>query len=67
MSYDLIQHWIPERNWTLIAFGIGILALQAWMVIEGALLWKAARGVLEPQLPALEPALKKVAVGEASG
>jgi hypothetical protein len=37
------------------------------MVIEGALLWKAARGVLEPQLPALEPALKKVAVGEASG
>lgn len=57
MSYDLIVNWIPDKNWTLMAFGIGILALQAWMVVEGAMLWRSARGVLEPQLPALQPSL----------
>ena len=52
MTYDLVVNWIPERNWTLIAFGIGILSLQVWMAIEALLFWRSARGVLEQQLPA---------------
>ncbi|TWU37037.1 carbon starvation CstA family protein [Novipirellula artificiosorum] len=50
MTYDLVYNWIPDRNWTLIVFGIGILALQAWMVVEGALMWRNSQGVLEPPI-----------------
>ncbi len=53
MTYNLISEWVPQRNWLLTGFGIGILALQAWMFIEAILVWKKARGVLEPQLAPL--------------
>jgi carbon starvation protein len=51
MSYDLLFNWIPQRNYLLVAFGIGILGLQMWIVVEGLLIWRKAKGVLEPQLP----------------
>lgn len=56
MSYSLVNDWWQDRNWLLIGFAIGILGLQIWMVAEGLLLWRSARGVLEPPLPPLPPA-----------
>jgi carbon starvation protein len=56
MTYDLVVNWIPHGNILLIAFGVGILALQVWILVEGVLIWKKARGVLEPQLPPLNQA-----------
>ncbi|MBX3421939.1 MAG: carbon starvation protein A [Pirellulaceae bacterium] len=53
MTYSLVYDWIPQRNWILIAFGSSILALQMWMFLEGVLMWRRARGVLEPQLEPL--------------
>ncbi len=58
MIYDLIYNWIPAGNYVLVGFGVGILLLQIWMFIEAILVWKKARGVLEPQLaPMIEPSL----------
>lgn len=51
MSYNLLYDWLKTQNWLLVSFGIGILALQLWMIVEGAILWRSARGVLEPSLP----------------
>jgi carbon starvation protein len=48
MTYDLINNWIPQRNYTLIAFGMSILALQAWMIFEGILIYRKIGGVEEP-------------------
>jgi carbon starvation protein len=45
--YQIAYDWYPSGNWPLTAFGIGILALQAWMAIEAALLWRSAQGKLE--------------------
>jgi carbon starvation protein len=51
MTYDLVVNWIPQGKYLLVGFGIGILILQIWMFVEAAIVWKKARGVLEPQLP----------------
>lgn len=53
MTYDLVTKWYPDRNYLLIAFAIAILALQAWIFVEAVLVWKNARGILEPQLAPL--------------
>ncbi|KAA5539843.1 carbon starvation protein A [Roseiconus nitratireducens] len=47
ITYDLIYNWIPDGNLVLSAFGMTILGLQAWMVVEGILVWKGCQGVLE--------------------
>ncbi len=47
MTYDLINNWIPQRNYTLITFGFAILGLQAWMVVEGILIYRKIGGVEE--------------------
>lgn len=44
MTFDLIENWWPARDWVLVSFGVVILSLQAWMIVEGVLLWR--RGVL---------------------
>ncbi|QEG41069.1 carbon starvation CstA family protein [Roseimaritima ulvae] len=54
MSYNLGYDWYREGNWLLVGFGVGILLLQVWMAVEGVILWRSAKGVLEPQLPALK-------------
>ncbi len=40
MTFDLVENWWPARDWVLICFGLVILSLQAWMVVEGVLLWR---------------------------
>lgn len=53
MTYDLLNTWIPQRNYILITFGCAILALQAWMTFEAILIYRKIYGVQEPpaQLP----------------
>jgi carbon starvation protein len=53
MTHSLAYEWIPQKNWLLVGFGSVILLLQLWMFIEGALIWKRSKGVLEPQLEPL--------------
>jgi len=47
--------WWNKGDYLLLAIGGAVLALQIWMVAEGALIWRRAKGVLEPQLPPLKP------------
>lgn len=51
--------WLAEGQWLLLGIGLTTIALEAWMVVEAALLWPRVRGVLE-HLVAPEP----VAVAE---
>ena len=46
--------WLHNGQYLLLTFGMVITGLQAWMVVEGILLWPRARGVLEEALPPLE-------------
>ena len=48
-----------EPQYLLLAFGATVLGLQAWMVVEAALLWPRVKGVLEDALPPL-PAQTRV-------
>jgi hypothetical protein len=43
--------------------GVGIEALQVWMLYEGFMMWSRAKGVLPEPLPPLEPALAGVGAG----
>ena len=47
--------WQWQQSHLLFGFGLGILVLQIWMLIEAAYLWPRVRGVLETELPALSP------------
>lgn len=40
MTFDLRNNWWPARDWVLISFGLAVLGLQAWMVIEAVFLWR---------------------------
>jgi carbon starvation protein len=65
MTYDLMFNWIPARKYTLIAFGFTILGLQAWMVVEGVMLYRKIRGVEEPRAE-LPRGFKKPALASGS-
>ncbi|MEZ6111281.1 MAG: carbon starvation protein A [Pirellulaceae bacterium] len=45
--------WLMQKNYLLVGFGAVVLALQAWMVVEGLLLFPRVRGILEQRLPPL--------------
>lgn len=45
--------WLDSGRHLLVGFGVLILALQAWMVIEAIVLYPKVRGVLEESLPPL--------------
>ena len=49
----LIPEWIEadNPNWTLIVVAVVSLLLEAWMLVEAALLWPRVRGIVEPELP----------------
>lgn len=49
-----VQSYIEAKNWLLTSIGVATLALEAWMIVEAALAWPKAKGVLEQQLPPLE-------------
>ena len=40
--------WLAQENWLLVAFGVGTLGLQLWMIVEAAAIWRRVHGVLEP-------------------
>lgn len=45
--------WVQKGEWYLVVFGIVIIALQVWMVVEGLKLYPRVRGVLEAEQPAV--------------
>jgi carbon starvation protein len=49
-----VQGWFWSGKYLLFGFGVTILLLQAWMIIEGALMWPKVKGVLEKSLPPLK-------------
>jgi carbon starvation protein len=65
MTYDLMVNWIPARKYALIAFGFTILGLQAWMIVEGVVLYRKIRGVEEPRAE-LPRGFKKSALASGS-
>lgn len=51
-----IRGWYVGGNWLLFGVGIAVEALQVWMVFEGLIMWRRAKGVLPEPLPPLQPA-----------
>ena len=45
--------WFEDGNWLLFGVGLLIQCLQIWIVVEGALMWQRAQGVLPEPLPPL--------------
>ncbi len=63
-----MKGWLsqPEPDYLLFGIAAAILALEAWMIVEGILAWGKARGVLEeslPPLPGSGPSVPGAAVG----
>lgn len=50
ITYQIVYQWYPAGDWHLTLFGVSILALQIWMVVEGLLIWRSAQGQLEPAI-----------------
>ena len=46
--------WLHSKNYLLLSIGGMTMALQAWMVVEAAIMWPRAKGVLEEALPPLK-------------
>jgi carbon starvation protein len=46
--------WLFGGKYLLLGIGGAVVGLQIWMVIEGILIWRRAKGVLEEALPPLE-------------
>ena len=53
MTYQIVHDFLPNEKWHLLAFGVVIMGLQAWTVVEAILIWPRAKGVLEDSLPPL--------------
>ena len=48
-----ISRWLDGGSLALVAVAVVMLAVEAWMAIEGLLLWGRVQGVLEEPLPPL--------------
>ena len=47
--------WLRENpNYLLGGIGLAVVGLQIWMIIEGAVIWRRAKGVLEEPPPPLD-------------
>ena len=61
MVSEISRTWWPNGDYLLVAIAAAALALEAWMLVEAALLWPKARNLAELPLPPLperkEPAL----------
>lgn len=57
MLHQMLFTW--SGQWHLVAFGVCILALEGWMIVEGLLTWRRARGMLEESLPPLTSAASR--------
>jgi carbon starvation protein len=47
--------WLWDGKYLLFGFGVAVMILQVWMVLEAFLMFPRTRGVLEEALPPLEP------------
>ncbi len=56
----------PEKQ-HLFLFGVAVIGLQVWMMIEGLLVWSKSKGHLEEQLPELSTIRPAVATSSAGG
>ncbi|OYP30451.1 carbon starvation protein A [Rhodopirellula sp. MGV] len=57
ITSDLYNRWIPDGNLVLSLFGLSILALQVWMIVEGVIVYRRCRGVMEPPIEVASPSL----------
>lgn len=57
MLWNMFYRWLPAEKYMLFGFGVMIMGLQIWMVVEAVLMFPRAKGVLEEALPPLKPAL----------
>lgn len=66
---DPATQQVVGRNLLLFGFGLAILALQGWMIVEAILTWRRAKGVLEESLPPLTatPALATAGASNEQG
>jgi carbon starvation protein len=62
MLHQIVYEFWPSRSWLLLGFGVTILGLQLWMVVEALLVLPKAKGILEEALPPL-PDTAKLAGG----
>ncbi|MFH1266828.1 MAG: carbon starvation protein A [Planctomycetota bacterium] len=46
--------WLIQGNHLLLGIGGAAVVMQVWMVVEGIVVWRKAKGVLEEPLPPLE-------------
>lgn len=53
--------WLAEGKYLLFGFGVVVEALQVWMIVEGAIAWRNARGNY-PELPPLQTAVSKSSI-----
>ncbi len=49
-----IAGWYKDANWLLVGVGLVIEVIQFWTLLEGALMWRKAKGVLPEPLPPLQ-------------
>jgi len=54
LVHDL-QRWLTEGQYLLAMVAVGVLVLEAWILVEAVRLWPQVRGVLEEALPPLRP------------
>ncbi|MCC6143550.1 MAG: carbon starvation protein A, partial [Candidatus Hydrogenedentes bacterium] len=62
MSIQLAE-FFSKSQWLLFGMGLVVEVLQLWMVLEAALMWRRAKGVLPAPLPPLEQAQAEPAEG----
>jgi carbon starvation protein len=48
-----IYGWYGDGKWLLVGVGLIIEGIQFWTLLEGALMWRKAKGVLPEPLPPL--------------
>ena len=53
--------WLAQGDYLLFGFGLAVMSLQVWMVVEGLLLWPRAHGMMEEALPPLDSMRPQVA------
>jgi carbon starvation protein len=46
--------WLRTENYLLFGFGVAVMVLQIWMVVEALLMFPRTRGILEESLPPLD-------------
>lgn len=51
--FDPINGWIEKEQYLLVFIAVAALVLEAWMIVEAALMWPRAKGVMEETLPPL--------------